>query len=811
MKKIVRVIVLAASIITIIYLVRFLGNPVNYSDCIVSESQADELMATRQETISLLDSLVFNEEVLFFDINSGTFYYSLIENDSKAFTPDIKIKGKKDNVSIVFLEKEITEDLIRDNQTITVLAYTNELYCKYYLKCTTLPLMNINCTDDISDDYVYMNMTLFDNSVGTANRLISSEGNIHVRGRTAQLYPKKGYRFSLIQESVGGSIRPNHVSLLGMRQDDDWLLYAAYNDQEKIRNVFSSNLWKYTCATDNELGIDIGMEYKYLELFVNGEYWGLYALGYPIDEKQAGAISSELSVIKHGISGETLQFDSNGSVIEHLIINPNLTENELSGLVDYYYNLYLNINNNENLHSGIDIDNAIDFYLFTNLTQGIDNVDMIKNYYIILQDRPKGIKAFYAPWDLDLTWGNKFSFSPPNYTDVYKLTEDYNCIIKSGYIYQLIFNGDSFLWEKIFDKYKLLRKTGWSEEYINFLLDKYEMDIYGSGAYLRDMERWPEGNYTDASEGLGIFRNYVMERLREADLYYERLKSIYYVNDNIFIRRSSMYKDFLDCCFIIEINNKDLLKDSDYIDFLEYIGVNISDITEDIHFILANPAKGEFEYLSSLNMEEGERETCIGTLSFEKVREGNYNVRLSGVFCYETSLFFEPEVEMRIVKDNKAYPDPFNFSKGYDMAELVHTDVLAKLQVYLKALSKTNYYSVIEINNLDIWQNSEYIELFETLGISGEDIHDTTDFIVWNGPEKTAVSLDNFHVSGSIYESELCLFSVFWNDAGGYGVYLDNHECFISSDENNRYVDVRIALLDPETYDVVDIQSYLCE
>ena len=107
---------------------------------------------------------------------------------------------------------------------------------------------------------------------------IFSDGNIHVRGRTAQTYPKKGYRISLIQESLGGNTRPNHVSLLGMRQDDDWLLYAAYNDQEKIRNVFSSNLWKYTCATDNAQGMDIGMEYRYLELFVNGEYWGLYAL-----------------------------------------------------------------------------------------------------------------------------------------------------------------------------------------------------------------------------------------------------------------------------------------------------------------------------------------------------------------------------------------------------------------------------------------------------------------------------------------------------------------------------------------------------
>ena len=82
---------------------------------------------------------------------------------------------------------------------------------------------------------------------------------------------KKGYAVSLTQESVGGHLRDNDISLLGMRQDDDWVLYAAYNDQEKIRNVFSCNLWKDFCSTDNERGIDTGVEYRYLELFMNGD------------------------------------------------------------------------------------------------------------------------------------------------------------------------------------------------------------------------------------------------------------------------------------------------------------------------------------------------------------------------------------------------------------------------------------------------------------------------------------------------------------------------------------------------------------
>ena len=169
-----------------------------------------------------------------------------------------------------------------------MVAYTKDAYCKFSLKCTTLPLMNIECDTAISDESIPMNITVYDNRQEAVQRVILSDGWIHVRGASTRIYPKKGYRFSLVQESVGRNIRSNQISLLGMRQDDDWILYAAYNDPEKIRNVFSSNLWEYTCALDNSEQANTGMEYKYLELFINGEYWGLYALGFPIDKKQMG-------------------------------------------------------------------------------------------------------------------------------------------------------------------------------------------------------------------------------------------------------------------------------------------------------------------------------------------------------------------------------------------------------------------------------------------------------------------------------------------------------------------------------------------
>ena len=316
MKRITGTAVFTASVIIGIYLTGCLGKTVKYSECVISREQADDLIAEREEAVCLIENLVFGEETLFYDDSDETFYYSLVEGDTDGYDPIIKIKSELKDLKLAFLEDEITVKGIKNNETISFLAYTSEVYCTYHLKCTTLPLMNVECQEEIPDDSVPMEVTLFDNSASAVGRLVCSGGEIHLRGATARAYPKKGFRFSLRTESVGGSVRPNHISLLGMRQDDDWLLYAAYNDQEKVRNVFSSNLWEYTCAADNAQGIDFGMEYKYLELFMNGRYWGLYALGYPIDEKQIciDTNSSEAVLYKHGLGGESLQFTKDGGI-----------------------------------------------------------------------------------------------------------------------------------------------------------------------------------------------------------------------------------------------------------------------------------------------------------------------------------------------------------------------------------------------------------------------------------------------------------------------------------------------------------------
>ncbi len=538
-KKTISIILLIASVGIFAGGLFFLNRSARFSQLVVTASEYAWILSEHTDSEDdLIDGIVFGDEELFFDPASDTFYYSLPEGAADALDPQVRIRSEYRNMSVAVLEKGITQNGIEQNETIELVAYDDSISKKYHLKCTTLPLLNIStaASGEIPADAVPMELTLFDNRRGAPNRVTYSDGYIHVRGGTTRAYPKLGYRISLTQMSLGENERPNHIALLGLREDDDWILYAAYNDQEKIRNVFSSNLWEYTCAADNEKKVNTGMEYKYLELFLNNRYWGLYAIGYPIDEKQLNfsADSYDTALFKKVSWDAESDFDPEGSTMAGYRLasavdqsDAELISRKWALLIDYYKNLAANAQNNEALYQGIDIDNVIDAYLFINLIQGSDTADngAIKNVYFAIEKDREQIRALYCPWDMDMSWGNCWTHGAHNSTSPYGLPVTYNCYLGSGYFGQLCSNNDPEIWNLVYEKYEELRSTVWSDEYISQMLDEYEADIFSSGAYLRDMERWPEGTYANNAQGLDVFRKFVADRFAVMDSYYSNAAS----------------------------------------------------------------------------------------------------------------------------------------------------------------------------------------------------------------------------------------------------------------------------------------------
>ena len=89
---------------------------------------------------------------------------------------------------------------------------------------------------------------------------------IETRGSSSQMFPKKSYGLET-QDPFGENL---NVPLLGMPEENDWILYAPYSDKSLLRNVLAykmaSDLGKYVSRT------------RLCEVVLNEQYIGVYVL-----------------------------------------------------------------------------------------------------------------------------------------------------------------------------------------------------------------------------------------------------------------------------------------------------------------------------------------------------------------------------------------------------------------------------------------------------------------------------------------------------------------------------------------------------
>lgn len=484
------------------------------SELCLSDSEYAALKASRQASNNLaLNELRFDDAALFADEEGSRLFYSVPEKRTSD-DPQVFIKGGREKLN-----------LSCDASASFCAVYTSSEYREYEIVYTSLPLIKIDTrSEKIGDEDAAMRFTLADNR-GSATRIITSEGVIHIRGNSTRYDPKNNFRITLYQQN---SNKENDTALLGLRADGDWILYAAYGDQEKVRNVFSSNLWMDSCARNNSFGLVNGMEYRYAEVILNGSYWGLYALGYPIDAKQMNIVPDQRMeydefLFKKTSWGNAVKTDARSDgyelqfAAEEFVLN-----NGLSVLDNYYAGLlHPSAENLADLYMHTDMDTAIDIFLFLALVQGNDHVipgtDSVKNIFVAVKVNDDWNRlVLFSPWDLDTVWGNGF-FEGSSEHEYTIQPSDNSYAMQLNPVWRLLAMGDEEMAERVRRRYAELRSGEWSDEALSRRLDGLERDIFGSGAFARDKERWPQGAYIETTAGLSKFRAYVSERLSAMD------------------------------------------------------------------------------------------------------------------------------------------------------------------------------------------------------------------------------------------------------------------------------------------------------
>ncbi len=122
---------------------------------------------------------------------------------------------------------------------------------------TTLPVKNI-LANGAKDEGVKTTVVDEDGEIVHADGVFG--GELKVRGNATAAYAKKPFQLKLTHKA----------NLFGMGSDKTWLLLANYDDQSLIRNSIMYTLGKF-------LGMQT-TEFISVDLFINGEYYGVYLL-----------------------------------------------------------------------------------------------------------------------------------------------------------------------------------------------------------------------------------------------------------------------------------------------------------------------------------------------------------------------------------------------------------------------------------------------------------------------------------------------------------------------------------------------------
>lgn len=512
------------------------------SNLYLDDQQYANILTTHVASeLPLTLNVSFDGQMLIYDSDSNSFYYSVVENSSTAYCPDVVTD---ENITVSVHGPEISPEIIAANQPLELLIYNEDSVSISNLVCTTLPVMNVSIDeaevaaqglDDTFDIISYTGSTIyvFDNRADfdDVSRTTISDAKIRRHGQSTAGYPLKGYRFTLLADKNDFEGDNRKENLLGLRDDDDWVLSASYRDYEKVRNVFSMNLWYESCTGHNEWKVNNSTQYKFIELFFNGHYHGLYALCYRIDSKELGNSEDESTFKKKDwtMSEYDLQLTyeefPDGSGGAYVLPGYSLKDGNVEAF-DTLLQLYMNMNYSPDptiVRKTSDVENSIDLWLFYQLTQAVDNVygGNVKNMYVTLKHSDQGILGYellFTPWDMDQTWRYVSEAVDGQYA-----RPDYELPLEWGTVYKLLLINDPTIRDEIKARYGQLRADAWSDENILAMLDEYEADIYGSGAFARTQAKYIAGSYNDPSIGLSEFKAYVLARLACMDAYINAL------------------------------------------------------------------------------------------------------------------------------------------------------------------------------------------------------------------------------------------------------------------------------------------------
>lgn len=482
--------------------------------------QAEKLLQNSSRTMDPGEiRLCFRGEELACDREKNIWYLP-VDMDSTDWEAGV-FTDASDGIQILPLQDYTLSDkqtAVAEGQQFPLLAWKEESAACAVIQVvfTGLSVVRIETDADLDVDTVFAGSIVFYESCGKEQWTRSSVFQAHERGQTTRAFPKKGYRVDLIRITSTGVINENPMPVLGMRNSDSWIFYAVYSDGTKIRDKFNIELWNEFGASNTPYDAHYGTHMEYAELVVNGEYRGLYGILEPIDSDQL-EISDQEYLYKRTYGRELLTelFDEAEPEEYLTVLGMELKgKDHVGSRTDWMcFRQFVRMCESDDetfsreAEKLLYLDNTVDIWIYLQMLYGEDNI--YKNMFFTFKKEASGYRLYLVPWDMDLTWGNVYSDTEEELYTVYEpdRADEY---LEWPFVDRLLSLDTGGIREMVKERWQELRRSTLSDAHMEELMQSCIHLVQDSGAFARDVERWPDSHHDGDYDGM---RSFMKERM----------------------------------------------------------------------------------------------------------------------------------------------------------------------------------------------------------------------------------------------------------------------------------------------------------
>ncbi len=361
-------------------------------------------------------------------------------------------------------------------------------------------------------------------------------GKVKFRGQSSLSFDKKSY--SIETANAGGN--EIDASLLGMPEEEDWVLHGPYSDKTHLRNDLTMKVARdmgwYSSRT------------RHVELIVNGEYMGLYVLMERIKKENGRVDIADLTL--DDISGDQLtggyilkidKGDEGGWLSDYNLVGnvnkayfqhvypkeENITPEQLQYIKDYVGG-FEDALSSPDFTNGVgkhyseyaDVGSFVDFFILNELGKNVDAY-RLSTYFHKDKDSKNGKLTMGPFWDFNLAWFNA-DYCQGNNASGWMFAE--NCDSGIPFWWSRLFLDEPNFREHLKCRWNELRGDILSESYLFDYIDAKALELDESQE--RNFEKWDIlGTYvwpnpaTPATyeEEINNLKNWISQRLNWMD------------------------------------------------------------------------------------------------------------------------------------------------------------------------------------------------------------------------------------------------------------------------------------------------------